>query len=522
MFPLLAAVLVFGLAAFAQPVEIVNEYGAVEVEVVPRDYIQVWRSGEEPDSTEGLEVSRSPVTLRVEALPPEEGSADLLARIPLGASFSIETSDGDIVVTGMVRRARIQSLRGGLTLNVPLETTQLNIEATGAPPRLDLPERPKVAVVSLPIHPRLRIWKLTHHLRSRDLAYGGIEAQLHAPPALTLRDWELPSAWPVKPHTHGEAVVRRLMAQGRRRSGGSRPMHRARSSPRSSEAPSADALFTAEVRMVSLSVAVSDSEGRPLTGLARRDFFVEEDGKAQDIRVVDPEESPFNLAILLDLSGSTSVDLEHMREATIRLVEAAGANDRVAIYAMAGSMFHRLASLTSDREALLERGSRLPYPSGGSPIWDTIALAYEAELADHPGERNALVVISDGIDNRFSGQSVPSTLRAAQLIAAAGEMDARIYPILLLSGERFGRGWAAKARVRMQALAKESGGRLFTARSVADIEPVLPELTRELRSVYEIAYYPMNQDFDGNWRRVRIRIGDPKAQVRARPGYFAE
>ena len=151
-----------------------------------------------------------------------------------------------------------------------------------------------------------------------------------------------------------------------------------------------------------------------------------------------------------------------------------------------------------------------------------IALVYDDQLAEHAGERNALVVISDGIDNRISGQSVPSTLRAARLTEAAGEMDARIYPVFLLSGERFGRNWSEKARTRMAALARETGGRLFTASSVADIEPVLPQLAREMRSVYEIAYYPANQDFDGSWRRVRIRVSLPGAQVRARPGYFAD
>ena len=274
--------------------------------------------------------------------------------------------------------------------------------------------------------------------------------------------------------------------------------------------------------MVSMNVAVSDSGGRPLAGLTKADFVVEEEGERQDIRVADPEESPFNMAILLDLSGSTSVDLDHMRQATLKLIDMARPKDRIALYAMSGSMFFRLSSLTSDRAALVEECNRLPYPAGGSPLWDTVALVYDDELAGREGERNALIVISDGIDNRISGQSVPSMLRATRLIEASSEMEARIYPIFLLSGERFGRNWSSKARGRMEALARKTGGRLFTARSVADIEPVLPELAEEMRSVYEIAYYPANQEFDGRWRRVGIRVGIPGARVRARPGYFAD
>ncbi len=274
--------------------------------------------------------------------------------------------------------------------------------------------------------------------------------------------------------------------------------------------------------MVSMSVAVSDARGRPVTDLTAAEFAVEENGQPQRIRVAGPEQSPFNMAILLDLSNSTSTELEHMRQATLRLIEQAGPHDRVAVYALAGSMFHKLAALTADRERLAALVRRLPRPSGGSPLWDAIVLAYEEELAARAGERNALIVISDGIDNRISGHSMPSVLSAPQLLQAARAMDARIYPIFLLSGELQGRDWSQRGRQRLQALAQATGGKLFAARSVADIEPVLPTLAQELRSVYGLAYYPANQAFDGAWRAVTVRVSRPRMQVRARAGYFAE
>lgn len=411
---------------------------------------------------------------------------------------------------------------GALTIVAPLDITQVKIDTTRRPVSLDLSPGRNFPLFATNIHPRLRMWTLSHDLRSREMRFGLIHGQLHAPPAITIRDWEIPRDWPLKPHTlSSEAVERLLLSAERRRKGG----HISRPKPLPAlveDASETEALFTSEVRMVNMSVAVADRGGRPLAGLTKADFVVEEDGRRQNIQVVDPEESPFNMAILLDLSGSTSVDLEHMRQATVRLIHMAGPKDRVALYAMSGSFFRRLAPLTSDRAMLLERCQKLPYPAGGSPLWDVMALVYDDELARHAGERNALVVISDGIDNRISGQSVPSMLRASRLIQASSEMDARIYPIFLLSGERFGRNWSAKARNRMELLAEKTGGRLFTARSVADIEPVLPELAHEMRSVYEIAYYPANQEFDGGWRRVRIRAGPPGAKVRARPGYFAD
>jgi len=513
-------------AAASQPLEIVNLHGDIHVEVVIGNRLQMWRSGSQSRDSQGIAVSRSPARLLVEALPPENESPHIEVRVPLALPFRVTTDDGDISIVGMVRRADVQSARGSLSLSVPLDVTILNLESSRRPEAVDTPPERALPLLSYQIGRNLRSWRLAKRGRSQGLSYGVVDAQLHAPPVLRVRDWEIPQDWPLRPHTESRDVVARLLAQSERRQRARpaappdrRPVP---SSDARSDSGGAESVFRSEVRMVNMSVAVSDSGGRPMLGLAKNNFVVEERGQRQDIRVADPEESPFNLAVLLDLSGSTASDLEHMRQATRRLIALARPHDRVALYAMTEGMFHRLTPLTSDREVLVERLRKLPYPIGGSPLWDTILLAYDNELSALSGERNALVVISDGIDNRISGHDSPSVLSASRLIQTAGEMDARIYPIFLLSGERFGRNWSNRARKRMESLAQKTGGRLFTARSVADIEPVLPHLAREMRSVYEIAYYPADQEFDGSWRRVTIKVDAPGAKVRARPGYFAE
>jgi VWFA-related protein len=281
------------------------------------------------------------------------------------------------------------------------------------------------------------------------------------------------------------------------------------------------ALFRSDVRMVSLTVTATDKSGRPLTGLKPNDFRVVEDGAAQKVTFAGSDDVPFNLAILLDLSGSTRPDREAMRSAAAQFVKLLGPQDKLSIYALAGGMFHVVSELTADRERLIETIERLPSVSGASPLYDTMVLAYAEELRQRPGERNGLIVISDGIDNQLSRQEAPSKINFKSLVKAAGEMDALIYPIFLLSGERFGRGWSARARERMERLADASGGRLFPAASIRDLEPVFPELAQELRSVYSVAYYPENQQFDGNWRKVTVEVDRPGVVIRARLGYFA-
>ena len=236
--------------------------------------------------------------------------------------------------------------------------------------------------------------------------------------------------------------------------------------------------------MVNLIVSAYDQQGRPVTNLRKRDFDVIEDGAAQRIGNADSDETPFNLAILLDLSGSTQPDRLAMKNAARRFVELARPHDRVAVYALAGSAFHVISRLTDEREALLETIARLPDASGASPLYDAVVLAYAEDFPNRPGERNALIVISDGIDNRISGQEMPSRVSFKKLLRGAAQMNALIYPIFLRSGERFGRGWSHRARKQMRKLAERSGGRLFPALSIQDLEPVFALVEQELRSVY--------------------------------------
>jgi VWFA-related protein len=165
----------------------------------------------------------------------------------------------------------------------------------------------------------------------------------------------------------------------------------------------------------------------------------------------------------------------------------------------------------------------IPEVSGGTPLYDMIVLAYAQELRNLPLERNALIVISDGVDNRVYGTGTASEVPFKDLRRAAEAMEALIYPIFL---DQFTAvpppGWAKKAKENMQELADVTGGRLFVASSVRDLDPVYPQVAEELRSVYTLAYYPSNQEFDGSWRNVEVRVKRPGARVRTRSGYFAK
>jgi VWFA-related protein len=238
-----------------------------------------------------------------------------------------------------------------------------------------------------------------------------------------------------------------------------------------------------------------------------------------------------------------------MQEAARRFVGVARDHDRVALHALVNSRLRILSSLTNDRRQLLSTIEHMPAESSATPLYDVIILAYAEELAEKPNERNALIVVSDGDDNQLWQEGQGSEVPFARLRGAAAEMNALVYTVFLepvrgIHGKPASGGTGAKEgktgptlrrfqpfpgrfsvsydqRRNLQQLADATGGRLFHAQSIHDLEPVYAQVAEELRSVYTVAYAPTNQSFDGRWRTVKVKVNRPGARVRTRSGYRA-
>ena len=62
---------------------------------------------------------------------------------------------------------------------------------------------------------------------------------------------------------------------------------------------------------------------RGFQGLRREDFQLFEDGEQQNILQFDSSSAPFDLVLLMDLSGSTKDVIKLIRAAALRFVDAA-------------------------------------------------------------------------------------------------------------------------------------------------------------------------------------------------------
>lgn len=503
------------VVAQAVTVDVQNRYGAVAVRVADQEQLTVVgvRGGERLSSG-AASITRRMDRVLVRAAPQDGGPMDLEITLPIGYGLEAQTTSGTLSLEGMLPRARLVTETGAIRITIPWSVARITLDADEKPAKLVLPKRIKFLQSVIDISGGRTLWRLRDALPAAAIVYGSYQVRARRPQAIELREFARPPDWPIQFHSEAPALLERMLD-------GEGPPPTPSAQSAEPEIGGSDALFRSDVRMVNLVLSVTDNGGRPVTGLTAADFSVKEDGDSQKVEFAGSEQTPFNLAILLDLSGSARQDRVHLQTAAEAFVRIAGEHDRVAVYALASGLFHVVSPLSSDRDKLLTEIKRLPEIAGASPLYDAVTLAYAKELWGRPGERNALIVISDGLDNQVSKQEAPSSVKFSKLVKAAEEMNALIYPVFLRSAERFNPKFAQKARENMQKLADASGGKLFPALSVQDLEPVFPEIEAELRSVYGVAYYPQNQDFDGKWRKVEVKVGRPRVNVRARPGYYA-
>src|SRR6185503_1407193 len=165
-----------------------------------------------------------------------------------------------------------------------------------------------------------------------------------------------------------------------------------------------------ETQLVSVPAVVTDKNGRPLAGLKLENFAVLEDGKAQTLTNFATTETPFEIALLLDTSGSTREDLGLIRDAANAFIAALRPGDRVAIVAFKNRQDDGIPMATVDLRSGLtdDRGDlRVAIESlgtsNGTPFYDSLAEISKQIFREAPRNevrgRRAVVALTDGVDS---------------------------------------------------------------------------------------------------------------------------
>lgn len=284
-----------------------------------------------------------------------------------------------------------------------------------------------------------------------------------------------------------------------------------------------------DTNLVSLNVSVFNNKSKLFVGsLTKEDFLVLEDGKEQTVSYFASTDVPFDLVLLVDLSGSTSEKRDLIKKSTLRFIEAARPDDRLAIVTFSDRT-DVISPLTLDREQLKASVANMN-GLGGSHVWDAVKFALDTILGPKTLERRrAVVLMSDGVDGALSRYGPPrgSTVSFADLLEQVRQTDTLIVPIYLDTEDQMGGGYMTgeyeNARRTLNLLAQESGGSYYKAKKLSDLEGVYEQVINDLGKIYSLGYKPTNPERDGTWRNVRISIVNREDLVtRARPGYYAQ
>jgi VWFA-related protein len=289
-----------------------------------------------------------------------------------------------------------------------------------------------------------------------------------------------------------------------------------------------DDVVRVDTNLVSLNVSVFNNQLKSLVGaLEQKDFKVFENGKEESISYFAATDVPFDLVLLIDLSGSTADKRDLIRKSTLRFIEVARPSDRLAIVTFADTT-DVLCPLTADRARLIEGANRI-LGFGGTRLWDALKFTLDQVIGPKTlGRRRAIVLMTDGVDNALAGGAAGSEISFADLLEAVRKRDELIIPIYIdTESDRaplgsFGKRIYENARKTLALLAQESGGLYYTARKFEDLNGVYDQVINDLGKVYSLGYKPTNEKRDGSWRRVQIQMANrPDLSARSRPGYYA-
>ncbi|MDW8354358.1 MAG: VWA domain-containing protein [Bryobacterales bacterium] len=290
-----------------------------------------------------------------------------------------------------------------------------------------------------------------------------------------------------------------------------------RPKPRSADDGPRAANIRVDTNLVLIPVTVTDPMNRFVTGLEKEHFRIEEDKVEQTITHFASEDAPLSIGIVFDTSGSMGAKLQKSRMAVAQFMKTANPEDEFFLVQFSDRP-ELVVPFTTDTEEIQNRLA-FTQSKGRTALLDAIHLSlHEMKRARNP--RKALLIISDGGDNssRYTESEIKNLVREADVQIYAIGIFEPIYSRGRTPEELAGPGLLSE-------VAEHTGGRHYAVENLNDLPDIAAKIGIELRNQYVLGYTPTNQQRDGKYRRVRVRLIQPKGlpPLRAfwRMGYYA-
>jgi Ca-activated chloride channel homolog len=291
-----------------------------------------------------------------------------------------------------------------------------------------------------------------------------------------------------------------------------------RPKPAAPEEKQAPSNIRVDLNLVLVPVTVCDPYNRPVTGLEKEHFRIQDDHVDQTITHFAMDDEPVSVGLVFDISGSMGPKLRRSRMAAAAFFKTGNPEDEYFLVEF-NDQPKLVVPLTPAPEEI-QNQLTFAQSKGRTALLDAIMLAM-LEMKKSKKNRKALLIISDGGDNssRYTEGEVKRMVR---------ENDVLIYAIGVFEAE------GARSRSPEEAagpgllneVCEQTGGRHLPS-DLAELPDIAAKIGVELRNRYVLGYSPVNQVRDGRYHTLQVKVLPPKGlgvpALRAyfRRGYYA-
>ncbi len=272
-----------------------------------------------------------------------------------------------------------------------------------------------------------------------------------------------------------------------------------------------------DTNLVLIPVTVTTPLNQFVTGMEKENFRLFEDKVEQEVSYFASFDAPLSVGLVFDASGSMNNKLNKSRQAAAQFFKTANPEDEFFLIQF-NDRPQMVVPFTQNTEDIQ---SRLTFTQakGRTALLDGIYQALQALKKGH-NPRKALLIISDGGDNssRYTESEVRNLLK---------EADAQMYAIGIFEpiGSRGRTAEELSGPGLLNDLAEMTGGRHFPVDNLNELPDIAAKIGIELRNQYVLGYVSKNQARDGKYRRVTVKLNQPRGlpPLRAlhRQGYYA-
>jgi Ca-activated chloride channel family protein len=282
-----------------------------------------------------------------------------------------------------------------------------------------------------------------------------------------------------------------------------------------------------KVNLVSVAFVARDARGALVENLTQDDVDLVEDAIPQKIAFFSRSaDVPLTLGVVVDASGSQDhFSKQHKNDLEIFFKDVLGPKDRVFLVGF-GNHIRLVCDFSQSGTDFLDDWKKYQKDSGkfpelgpkesrdlGTAFYDSIFYSVTDKLAGENGRR-AILLFSDGEDNSSSHDMMTA-------IETAQSENVVVYAIRYTDKEH------GKLTARnkygmsvMERVARETGGAHIDAETT-DAHVYFRQIAEELRTSYELGYYPTDPLKDDSFRKIVIKPKREGVKVRAKTGYFS-